>query len=110
MHRIGFRGSLYKWFESYLSDRKQQVEVNNVQSSVKSISRGVPQGSILGPILFLIYMNDLEHFCIYSTPTFFADDTNLVITSKNKDTLEKLLSRELIRVNEWLTANKLCLK
>ena len=92
MHRIGFRGSVYRLFESHLSDRKQQVEVNNAQSSVKSISRGVAQGSILGPILFLIHPNDLEPFCIYLTPTFFADETNLVITSKNKDNLEKLLS------------------
>ena len=61
------------------------------------------------PVLFIIYMNDLSEFCIQSKPTFFADDTTLLVTSPNKDLLNKIMAKELKVVNNWLATNKLCL-
>ena len=68
-----------KWFRSYISDRYQYVTYNGVESSKESIKCGVPQGSILGPLSFLIYINDLSTICNYMMPLLFlfADDTNL---------------------------------
>ena len=63
----------------------------------------------MGPVLFIIYMNDLSEFCIQSKPTFFADDTTLLVTSPNKDLLNKIMAKELKVVNNWLATNKLCL-
>ena len=72
-----------KWFNSYLSERKQQCWVNGHLSSPKTIKCGVPQGSILGPLLFLIYINDLPNCLKHSNPRMFADDTNITAISKS---------------------------
>ena len=109
MDRLGMRGNVLNWFRSYLSDRKQFVVVNEPESAIKILNKGVPQGSIVGPVIFIIYMNDLSEFCIQSKPTFFADDTTLLVTSPNKDLLNKIMAKELKVVNNWLATNKLCL-
>ena len=109
MDRLGMRGNVLNWFRSYLSDRKQFVVVNEAESAIKILNKGVPRGSIVGPVLFIIYMNDLSEFCIQSKPTFFADDTTLLVTSPNKDLLNKIMAKELKVVNNWLATNKLCL-
>ena len=77
MYRLGMRHNVLNWFRSYLSDRKQFVVVNEVESAIKILNEGVPQGSLVGAVLFIIYMNDLSEFCFQSKPTFFADDTTL---------------------------------
>ena len=77
----GFEGITLHWFQSYLADRQQVCCVNGVVSSTKTISCGVPQGSILGPLLFLIYVNDMPKCLGYGTARLFADDTNLTFTS-----------------------------
>ena len=74
----GIRGPAYCLIESYLSNRQQFVSINNSASSLKSISIGVPQGSILGPLLFLIYVNDLTN-AAFCQPRLFADDTCLAL-------------------------------
>ena len=77
LYHYGIRGNALVWFRSYLSDRSQYVLYNGVGLTTKLITCGVPQGSILGPLLFLIYINDLYDVCHESVSILFADDTNL---------------------------------
>ena len=92
--------------KSYLNDRKQYVLIDNQKSSEKIIEYGIPQGSILGPLLFLIYVNDLPS-CLETVPRFFADDTALLIDSNNTTELQILTNTELANINQRMTANNL---
>ena len=77
-------GNTNNWFKSYLTDRKQYASINGIDSNIANTLHGVPQGSVLGPLLFLIYINDL-HTCIKNSSTFhFADDTNLLYIPDKK--------------------------
>ena len=78
LNHYGIRGCFNDWFKSYLNNRKQCVSILGYESSYKNIEYGVPQGSVLGPLLFLIYINDLNHSIKYSDTFHFADDTNLL--------------------------------
>ena len=75
LHHYGIRGSALDWFRSYLSIRQQFVTYNYVSSGTKTIKSGVPEGSILGPLIFLIYVNYLANICQYTMPILFADDS-----------------------------------
>jgi hypothetical protein len=105
----GIRGTALKWFKSYLSDRMQCTEIGDTQSKLNYIKHGVPQGSILGPLLFLLYINDI----VMSSPVFkfilFADDTSLFYSHKNKHDAINILNSELAKISQWLAANKLSL-
>ena len=104
----GIRGNILKWVESYLTDRYQYVVYNGVQSNHLPITCGVPQGSILGPLLFIIYMNDIcnvSHLCTI----LYADDTSVLVNDKNLDKLLEILNDELNKLSTWLKANKLSL-
>ena len=79
------------------------------KSSLKSIRCGVPQGSILGPLFFLIYINDLVSVCQHSMPILFADDTNLFINGDDSLQMVHMLNAELDNISNWLKANKLSL-
>ena len=105
----GFRGIINDWFRSYLHDRKQKICMNGHESDIKTIHNGVPQGSVLGPILFLLYINDLHKCITYSDTFHFADDTNLLNISDDYKTLQNNVNRDLISLNEWLLANKISL-
>ena len=97
------------WFRSYLSDRTQRCHVNGHLSSNQSIKFGVPQGSIIGPLLFLVYINDLPNCLNDGSSSMYADDTNISFQSSNLDELEKIMISDLSRLNIWLKANRLSL-
>ena len=105
----GIRGLPLKWFKSYLMNRRQFVFINGINSKTTFINTGVPQGSILGPLLFLIYINDL-HKCInHATPYHYADDTNLLIISESLKKLNQKTNHDLSSLVKWLRANKISL-
>ena len=95
----GIRGVAHDWFKSYLDGRTQYVTYNEEKSSIKSMICGVPQGSILGPILFLVYINDLVSVCKHSLPFLFADDTNLFTSGKNLDDLNAKVNEDISLFN-----------
>ena len=103
----GIRGVAFNWFASYLSNRHQFVQFNDTSSSQQIIKCGVPQGSILGPLLFLIYINDLCDVSKILDFILFADDTNIFFSHKNVGSLEKTLNEELLKLTTWCQANKL---
>ena len=107
LSQCGVREIVNKWFQSYLRNRKQAVFVNNKWSNFEPINCGVPQGSILGPLLFIIYINDFPKCCPNVTTYLFAEDANLIY-SKNKS-LASCLDKELMNVPSWMSLNKLAL-
>ena len=102
----GIRGKANDWIRSYLSGREQYVEWNGKSSSKLPITTGVPQGSILGPLLFLIYINDLPAATTLKT-VLYADDSNLLITGKDLSTVCSQLNEELANTSDYFRANKL---
>ena len=98
------------WFESYLSNRKQYIEIGeNSKTDLKYVTCGVPQGSILGPLRFLVYVKDLPHASRLLNPIMFADDTNLFFNHKDIKHLFTVVNNELANIKDWFTANKLSL-
>ena len=109
LEHYGIRGTARDWFKSYLSDRKQYVSLNGSNSSYLNITCGVPQGSVLGPLLFLIYINDLPHASSKLAFYLFADDTNIYYEAESLAQLQSVVNRELKKVKMWLDVNKLSL-
>ena len=109
LQHYGIRGKALEWFRDYLSNRKQFVNLNGNASRFKLISCGVPQGSLLGPLLFLLYINDLQNCSKILSFIFFADDSNLFFSHHDPNTLVNTLNNELILVQSWINANKLSL-
>ena len=105
----GIREVAKKWFESYLNNQKQFLTLNGTDSSLKPVSTGVPQGSVLGPLLFLVYINDLHKCVIYSKVYHFADDTNLLQSDNSLKNVAKQMNFDLKNLSQWLKANKLFL-
>ena len=109
LNHYGISGVAHKLFESYLTNRKQQTEVSGTLSDVGIIKHGVPQGSVLGPLLFLIYINDISQSSKILKFFLFADDTTVYYSDKTNAETENLLNRELNKVSDWLAAKKLSL-
>ena len=105
----GIRGNMLDWFQSYLSDRKQYVDINGKSSKLLEITCGVPQGSVLGPLLFLRYINDLPNISKILNFYLYADDTNIYYESSSLDKLERTVNRELNKLYLWLNVNRLSL-
>ena len=98
-----------KYFKSYLLDRKQFVSINGHESNQTSVKYGVPQGSVLGPLLFLIYINDLNQAINFYKVHHFACDTNLLHFSKSVHKLIRHINLDMKNLTDWLNANKISL-
>ncbi len=105
----GIRGIALDWIKNYLSNRKQFVVFNHKKSSMGNVNIGVPQGSILGPLLFLLYLNDLSNTSTKLSFIQFADDTSIFIKGKSVSNMCKLMNSEIKHVSEWLKNNMLTL-
>ena len=109
LRNYGIRGDEHSWFTSYLRDRTQSVSLENVTSDSMDISYGVPQGSILGPLLFTLYINDLPSVTKTCKVILYADDTAIIYSDKQKEQIEKHLNDDMAIVKTWLDENKLTL-
>jgi len=109
LERIGVRGVIRSWFCSYLSNRQQSVVLDGALSSKRVLSRGVPQGSVLGPTLFLVYINDMMNSCSKLNLIHFADDTTAFLSLHDQFLLMQNVNEDLESVNKWLCANRLSL-
>ena len=107
LYKYGIRGTPWNWFKSYLENRKQYVCYSDTLSATMPITHGVPQGSILGPLLFILYINALANVSENLFSILFADDTTVLIEGTNINTMIATLNCELGKLTEWLNANKL---
>ena len=101
--------SSLNWFRSYLSDRKQQTFIDGIQSDFCNITCGISQGSILGSLLFTIYINDLPSCNLFSKPRMYADDTTLTSSAEDPCVLEHKMNYDMNLIQSWLSAHKLVL-
>ena len=109
LYKYSFGRESIDWFRNYVMNRKQLVKVNGVKSDVKDMVCGVPQGSILGPLLFILYIKDMVEYLVESRINLYADDTALYYSANDIENVMNVLSREMMCVGEWLRANKLTL-
>ena len=105
--KYGIRGNALKLFESYLANRKQYVAIGEVSSASLDFTIGIPQGSCLGPFLFLVYVNDFPRVSSLFDCILFADDTTINMSHKDYNILVSQLKNELVRVKEWTISNRL---
>ena len=106
LQSIGVRNTAVKWFTSYLTGRTQVCDVEGTISDPQDITCGVPQGSILGPLLFLIYINDMPA-AVKCKLLLYADDSALLVSGSDVSEIEKTLGNELDSVSKWLIDNRL---
>ena len=107
LEHYGLRGIVLEWFKNYLSNRKQFVSYNSCNSELKDIVCGVPQGSILGPLLFILYVNDITNTSDVLEFILFADDTTILYSHPNIENQINRINEELKEVTNWFKANKL---
>ena len=107
LEHYGIRGVAKEWFENYLYNRKQIVKYNEVQSEEMTIRSGVPQGSVLGPVLFLLYINDIQYCSGVVSIVLSADDTNILYSHTCLKKLNEIIQTEMNYITDWLNVNKL---
>ena len=107
LEHYGIRDVALQWIKSYFSCRQQFVQINQTCSSMQTIKCGVPQGSILGPLFFILYINDLPKASKLTELLLFADDTSIFFSHSNPNYLENVLNNELLNIDVWLRCNKL---
>lgn len=107
LQQFGIRGLAGNWFISYLSNREQVVQIGSVKSKSVPMPHGVPQGSILGPILFLLYINDLPLNITEGKTVLFADDTNIILSDNKEENLQMKINATSTKLDKWLANNKL---
>ena len=109
LSHYGIRGIPHKLFYSYLNNRKQYTSIDDDDSAVLTITHGVPQGSVLVPLLFLIYINDLHNVIKHSSMYHFADGTNLLYSNSSLKLINKYINHDLKLIVHWLRANRISL-
>ena len=106
LYHHGFRGKMFNLLSSYLSGRQICTKINDKLSSLRPVKYGVPQGSVWGPLLFLLYVNDLPNASKFET-TFFADDTTLHLAHHDFNIPQQQVKEEIDKIENWITSNKL---
>ena len=107
LEHIGFRGPIYQWINSYLTNRKQFVNIGDKSSGILDTKMGVPQGSTLGPLLFILYVNDMSNSLDDMKIVHFADDSTLHTSYNKNDNIVPQINGTLSNINKWLITNKL---
>ena len=100
LNSFGIRGNLNRWFKDYLSNRQQAVVIQGCRSDYLPVTAGVPQGSVLGPLLFLVYINDINSD-IESTSKLFADDTSIYLSLNDNNIRGETLNSDLEKIKAW---------
>ena len=107
--KYGITGNDKNWFKSYLTNRSQYCSIGGQVSDIVETDCGIPQGSCLGPLLFIIYLNDFEHCLEHSRANMYADDTEMTISSNNQAELIETAQAEFLNIAKWIRINKLSL-
>ena len=107
LRKYGIRELFGDWFQSYIENRRQYCATNGYESRSKTVACGIPQGSCLGPLLIIIYLNDFEKCLKVSKAGMYADDTHVTVTSMNVEELVRKAQEELTHISEYMRLNKL---
>ena len=109
LNHFGVRGLFLDWFKSYFTNRQQKTLIKGILSDSLTVQYGVPQRSILGPLLFLLYISDLNNAKPHSMVHHFADDTNITFSHKSLKRVNKFINHDLSLLVQWLQANRISL-
>ena len=107
LKHYGIKGTSYNWFKSFLCERIQYTLIKESESSLRTVSHGVSQGSVLGPLLFILFINDMQNSVEYCKVNHYVNDTNLLLTDNSLKKVIRQVNRDLSLICHWLRANKI---